>query len=512
MQAVTTTSRPTRNLAFLYARISEDPRDQRRGVKRQLQDLHAFADDSGWDIGGEFIENDVSAHADVERPQYDLLMEAATAAAADKDMRVIIVAYHASRLWRRRVERAQAIEDLRKAGMFVAFESGGMYDLRKASQRSQLAQVGENDTAESEVKSERVARAALERAQEGRANGAVAYGWRRQYEHDDRGQVIGFHDLEHPEQAPIVREIVTRLLSGEAVLAITADLNKRGIPSPGTGQNRKHRTLGQNEDGSLWHKTSVRKVALRPANAGIRVHRVDGEATEYPAAWPALITPEQYAQIKALFADRGETREKPGARRHLLSWGEIAVCGICGGHLRVALRGNAKRGKRVPTYVCDSNKGCVGRNEDLLDKHVGKVIVKLLSRPEAADIFRGDDTAALAALERAEGLKARQAEAADAFADGQIDRAQLVRITERLAKQITEAQNEARRLRPAFDLAVFDGLVGPNAAEKWEALDVAQKRRVLEGLGLRLKIYPVARRGPGFDHTTIEMHWSGLPH
>lgn len=503
-----TTAAVIRILIFLYARISEDPLDQKRGVKRQLADLHVFGEELGGEIAGEWTDNDLSAHSGEERPGYDAMMEAALAAGRQPGVRVIVAAYHPSRLWRRRVERAQAIEDLRQIKAIVTFESGGRFNMAKATERSQLANLGESDTAESEVKSERVARAALERAQEGRANGAVAYGWRRQYEYDDRGKVIGFHDYEHPTQAAVVRDIVKRLLSGDSLIGITADLNRRGIPAPGAGQKREHRTLGQDDTGSRWNKTSVKKLALRPANIAIRIHRADGAETEYPASWPALITPEQYAQVKNLFAGRASTGEKPGARKHLLSWGEIAVCGVCGSHLRVAPRGS-KRGTRKPTYICDA-KGCVGRNEDALDRHVSTLAVNVLVRPEAADVFRGDDTAALAAVERAEGLKARQDSLADDYAAGLITRDQLVRITAGLAKQITEAHAEARRLRPAFDLAAFNGLVGPKAAEKWKALTVVQKRRVLEGLGLRVRITPTLKRGPGFDASTVKVKWTGL--
>ncbi|MCC3654721.1 recombinase family protein [Streptomyces sp. S07_1.15] len=493
---------PRRTLVFLYARISEDPRDRRRGVNRQMSDLRTFSEENGWEVGGEYIENDVSAHSGEGRPEYDRLMADALEAATEPGVRVIVAGYHPSRVWRRRVERAQAIEDLRHAGCWVAFESGGLFNMAKASDRSQLANLGESDTAESEVKSERVARAALERAQEGRANGAVAYGWRRQYEYDARGQVSGFQDVEDPVQAGIVREIVIRLLAGGSLIGITADLNERRVPSPGAGMQLKRRAVGQNEDGSLWNKTSVKKLALRPANVGLRVH----QGVEYKAAWPALITDEQYAQLRNLFAERTVVRELPGARKHLLTWGEVATCGPCGSVLRVAPKGNAKRGRKQPTYVCDVN-GCVGRNEEALDRHVGRVVVGLLSRPEAAEVFRGDDSAALAALERAEGLKARQEAAADDYADGIITREQLRRITAKLAAQITDAQNEARRLRPAFDLDAFDGLVGPRSEEAWEALQVPQQRRVLDGLGLRLRVHPVARRGPGFDQSTIELQW-----
>ncbi|MFK0217768.1 recombinase family protein [Streptomyces vinaceus] len=495
-----------RTIVFLYARISDDPQDRRRGVNRQMTDLRAFAHENGWEIGGEYIENDVSAHSGEERPEYDRLMADAIEAARQPGVRVIVAGYHPSRVWRRRVERAQAIEDLRQAKCWVAFESGGLFNMAKASDRSQLASLGESDTAESEVKSERVQRAALERAQEGRANGPVAYGWRRQYEYDARGKVSGFQDHEHPEQAAVVREIVKRLLAGESLLGITADLNRRGIPAPGAGRDRKHRTLGQTPDGSLWNKTSVKKIALRPANIGIRTHTRDGETTEYPATWPALIKPEQHAQLRNLFAGRAVTIERPGARKHLLSWGEIAVCGVCGGHLRTAVRGNSNRGTKALTYVCASNAGCVGRNKDALDKFVGDVVTVALSDPAAAAIFQPDETAALAAMERVNGLRARQEAAADDFADGHITRAQLVRITQKLGSQIKAAEAEARRLQPV-DLSALDGLIGPQSAEKWEAIGVPERRRALEGLRIRVTVHPSGRRGPGFDEDTIGITW-----
>lgn len=490
-----------RTLIFLYARISEDPRDKKRGVRRQMQDLEQYAaEELGGEVAGRYTENDVSAHADVERPQYDLLMAAAIAAAGP-GVRIIIAAYHPSRLWRRPVERAQAIEDLRKVNAWIGFESGGLFNLSKATDRSQLRQIGESDTAESEVKSERVARAARERAEEGRANAKVAYGWQRVYRYDERGQVDGFDDVAHPQQAPIVREIVARLLAGDSLIAITADLNERRVPSPGAGYQRKHRTLGQLDDGSLWNKTSAKKVALRPANIALRTYH--GEL--YPAVWPRLISDEDHARLKALFATRAASGEKPGLRKHLLSWGDVATCGVCGGHLRSASRGNSRSTYRQQLYVCASNKGCVGRNEALLDKFVGNLAVAILADPTAVDVFRPDDTAALAALERAEALRAKLENAADDFAHDVLTREQLHRITQALKRQIGEAQEEARRLMPNANIAVLDGLIGPHARERWDALPVAQKRTVLEVIGLRIKVHPATRKGPGFDASSIEV-------
>ena len=491
-------------IALAYSRISEDPLDQRRGVKRQAGDLRGHCTEESWYLHAEYSDNDLSALSGDERPDYERLMAAAlelgpAAKAAGK--KVVVLAYHSSRLWRNRVERAQAIEDFRHAGVCVAFESGGYYDLTKASQRSALAQTGENDTTESEIKSERVTRAALERAQEGRANGVVAYGWRREYEYDKRGRIIGFEDVEEPEQAAVVREIVKRILAGQSLAAITLDLNERGVAAPGAGQERKLRAHTQDGEGTRWGRTSVKKIALRKANIGIRVHR----GAEYPAVWPALITPEQHARVETLLADRAIAGVSPGMRRHMLSWTEAALCGECGSWLRVANRGSRQRGKLLETYVCHSPAGCVGRNKAALDQHVEDYVLEVLSDPKTADIFKPDESAAMAALETMAGLKARQAVAADDYAAGLVTREQLLRINQSLGQQIADLQAEIRRLTPAFDPTLLEGLVGPEAPVEWAKLEVAQKTQVLESLQVRVTVLKVGRRGPGFDPASVRI-------
>jgi DNA invertase Pin-like site-specific DNA recombinase len=499
-----TTKLELRTLIFLYARISEDPRDLKRGVKRQVADLRRYAtEELGGEIAGEYIENDVSAHSGEERPQYDLLMAAAISAAARPGVRVIIAAYHPSRLWRRRVERAQAIEDLRRAKVLVGFESGGFFNLQKATERSQLASLGESDTQESEVKSERIARASEERAQEGRANGRWGYGWQRVYEYDEYGRVIGFHDVERPEQAVIVREIVKRILAGDTVNSITADLNERGVPAPGAGMARKRRTYNQDETGSKWNKSSVSKLATRDMNVALRRH--GGES--YPAEWPALISESDHARVKALFSARSVTKERPGQRKHLLTWGDIAKCGVCGAWLRVGVRGNVKFGKKQELYLCDV-KDHVGRNKAALDGYVRDLVTDRLSRPDALDLFAAaDDDAVPRVLGEIAGLRARLDGAADDYAEGAITREQMTRITSNISAKIEEAQARLRSLQPMADVDAVADLAHSDptvVAARWDALDVVHQRRALEALGLRLEVHRVTRRGPGFDPASIK--------
>ena len=175
--------------AAIYARISEDPRGLGHGVSRQLTDCKKLAAARGWNVVATYTDNDISARKGQERPGYVEMMTAAVHGEFDW-----IVSYGLSRLWRNRKERAEAIDTLSKARISVALVKGSDLDLTSAAGRMYAGVLGEFDTAESEIKAERVARAARQRAEEGRANGACAYGWKRTYQRDEQGRVVGWKD------------------------------------------------------------------------------------------------------------------------------------------------------------------------------------------------------------------------------------------------------------------------------------------------------------------------------
>lgn len=143
-----------------------------------------------------------------------------------------IVAFHPSRLWRNRRERAEGLDTLAKARVPITLVHGSEFDLTSASGRAVAGLLGEFDTMESEIKAERVQAAARQRAEEGKANGAVSYGWRRVKIRNRSGEVVEWYDEVDPGEAAIVNEIVDRLLARESLNSITADLNARKVPTP----------------------------------------------------------------------------------------------------------------------------------------------------------------------------------------------------------------------------------------------------------------------------------------
>lgn len=70
----------------------------------------------------------------------------------------------------------------------------------------------------------------------------MAFGWRRIKVRDASGDVIGWHDVEDPDQAKVVRWIVDKLLGKKSLKWITADLNTRGVPPAASGAARHQRS------------------------------------------------------------------------------------------------------------------------------------------------------------------------------------------------------------------------------------------------------------------------------
>ncbi len=425
------------------------------------------------------MDNDVSALSGKHRRNYEAMLDAAARGEFD-----FIVAYGLARLWRNRKERAHAIDVLSKARVGIALVKGSDIDLTSAAGRMYAGILGEFDSAESEIKSERIARAAKQRAEEGRTNGAPAYGWKRVYQRDSAGNVLSWEDIEDPVAAAVVRGIVADLLAGLSVNHIVRELNAAKIPTPrGDGQ---------------WLSSTVRKLALRKMNIAIRTHR----GQEYPAAWPAIIDRDTHDRVTALITDPTRVTTKGGARRHLLSFG-IGRCGKCGHVLRVVNRG----GPHV-LYCCDTPRGCVGRRVEWVDEFVASVVCGRLAREDARDLFvNSEDSAGRDARARVDAIRARLDSAADAFADGEIDAKQLARISAKLKPELAAAEADASRATAGLDSALVSQITAGDTRKVWDALTITQRIAVLQALDVRVTILP-ARGGPGFKPQYVRIDWN----
>src|SRR5215207_4520756 len=183
-------------------------------------------------------------------------------------------------------------------------------------------------------------RAGLHRAfRGGRHFGAVPYGYRA----DDQGrlQVV-------PEEAKIVREIVSNVAEGSTLYAEAKRLNDLGLATPGWRYgNGKKRPGAQ-----LWSVMTVSNIVRQPAYSGVhRVKTNDGkDVIEQPV--PAVLEPGLQERAMAILEENSRYRNRKNDRRYLLRG--LVRCATCGG----ACTGHSstRRGKKYHYYACRTAK------------------------------------------------------------------------------------------------------------------------------------------------------------
>src|SRR4051812_6818383 len=106
--------------AAVYARISSDQDGTALGVTRQLQDCRRRAEELGWPVAEEYVDNDLSAFSGKRRPGYERML-----ADLGDGFRDAVVVYHADRLTRRPIELEQFLDVITAAGIqHVCFVAG----------------------------------------------------------------------------------------------------------------------------------------------------------------------------------------------------------------------------------------------------------------------------------------------------------------------------------------------------------------------------------------------------
>ena len=331
---------------------------------------------------------------------------------------------------------------------------------------------------ESEKTAQRVRRGKESSAQAGRPASSSPYGYRRIYDQVSR-QLLQQQPDEWDgngralEDSPawIVREIFERYAAGDGTIAITRDLNRRGIPASGGGR---------------WAVTSVLMIAKNPAYISRRVHQ--GEVLkDVKGTWPPLVDEETFWAVQRVLSDPARRTWRPARARHLLSF--VVRCDECGGPI-VAKGSGVRAGTGVYDYTC--REGHVGTLKAALDDYVQKRIVAWLSDPDVvADLEqRGDSAASRQARTDADQARVELEEWRSLAERGEISAPSFARAEKGLLKRIDEAE----RLAQAATLPpVLVGNVGPQAKAGWAQLDLAVKRQIITAVA-DIRLRPL---GPG---------------
>ena len=489
-----------RKRVAIYVRISKDRAGAGVGVAEQVRLCRELAARMGFEVVAVYEDNDISAFKQgaksKPRPDYDRLLGDLRARRVDA-----VLAWHTDRLHRDLPELEGYIEacGVDRDGIPTYTVQGGDLDLSTSSGRMVARILAAVARQEVEHAIERI-RASKERNRVNglRTAGNAPLGYRTDERDASGKQIPGVSRglVIVPEEAAWIRKAYADLLAGASLYAIAKEWSAAGI--------KTHRGGGSN-----WLRSSVRRVLLRAANAGLIESPVnppgEGEIIG-KAAWEPIVDEDTWRAARALLLDPGRHNGRGRKPAHLLTG--VLICGICGCRsfgVRSCKSGAAGRYWR---YSCNSllvapndprSGSHLGIRQQQLDEYVRVITVQRLARADTIAAFRKRDIDVTPLIARTKALQAELDEwaAADITPRAyKIREAKLLPQIEAADQALADAYSVTQR-----HLAEFEGASTPEAVDRiWQGLPMDRKREIIKML-MRVRLHPGKRGRPGPDAT-----------
>lgn len=382
-----TDQRPPQLRASMYTRVSKDVRKgtgkEAISVDSQERECRRVADDEGWAITGKpYCDNDVSASKYSRKTREDWPKLLADMEAGRFD---VLIMWESSRGSRKLSEWSQFLEMAAESGVLIHIVSHDRtYDVRKGRDWKTLAGDGVDAEASSNETSQRVRRLKAATRSEGRPDGRVCFGHKREYDPDTRELL---RQVAHPLESLVVREIFDRILGGDSLVSITNDLNRRralpkGDPEWVAGLPSK----------APYRIQAIRQIATRAAHAG----KIRHEGELFDAQWDPIVPFDQWQAVQQILGDPARrTSIRPGRVQYLLS--RIMLCGVCGSYIEVK-RIDGKQRYHCRGVLPDGNRrlekyGCTAILMDEIEDYVLSRLVKALCSEDLVSLLsESDDT------------------------------------------------------------------------------------------------------------------------
>ena len=226
--------------AATYARYSTDMQRE-ASIADQRRNLQRFAEREGWKIVEEFSDAGISGTKN-NRPGYLAMLAAAKAKAFD-----VLLVDDLSRLSRDDIETKQTIRRLTFSGIRIIGVSDG-YDSSTKGAKIQATVRGMMNEIYLDDLAEKTHRGQTGQALKGFNCGGRAYGYRHvpitdlsKLDQYGRPAVVAVTREIDPEQAKVIRRIFEWYADGHSPRWIAGELNRHGIPSPGSTWKRTTR-------------------------------------------------------------------------------------------------------------------------------------------------------------------------------------------------------------------------------------------------------------------------------
>lgn len=462
--------------AAIYARISSDQDGTRAGVGRQVEDCRRLADQLGWMVAGEYVDNDLSAYTGKRRPEYERLLGDLADGLVDA-----VLVYNIDRLTRRPAELEAFAEAIQAAGVrHVRFVTGDTNMLTDDGMLH-LRILGAFAAKESANISRRVMRKMEQVAAEGRPHG----GAQRPFGYE--GDMITVR----ADEAEVFRTVVARFLAGESTRSLATWLNDQEVPTV---------------TGSPWLTTTLRGMLTNPRYAGLRAHR---RVVVGPAVWEAIISEEDHRRILAKYAEK-KTSGRRTPQRYLLSG--MGRCGKCGNRLYSSLR--QRKGGSTRRYVCLSgpDHGGCGRltvTAEPLELFIGDAVLYRLDTPALADTLAGRSSADARTQELTRALDESNEQLEElslAYANRQITMREWMTAKTPIAQRL---ENTQRQLAAISHTSALTGLVG-NGEElrrSWSSLNLSRQHAIVAALIDHITIGPGTPGARELDPARVTVTW-----
>jgi DNA invertase Pin-like site-specific DNA recombinase len=226
--------------AAIYARYSTDLQRQ-ASIEDQYRICLRAIEREGWDVVDRFKDKAVSG-AKSDRPGYQALL----AAAKEKQFDVIVVE-EVSRLWRDQEEQWRAVKRLEYWDVHLLGVNDGVNTRTNGYGLLLSIRGAMNEEARREI-GKRTHRGLAGVVLSGHSAGGRSYGYRHvpiedpsRKDHLGRPVILGVTRETDPEQAKWVRRIFEWYTEGCCPRWIANELNRLGVPSPGSSWNRRSR-------------------------------------------------------------------------------------------------------------------------------------------------------------------------------------------------------------------------------------------------------------------------------
>ena len=513
----------TPSFAAIYLRLSKDHKDQTSTV-RQAADCREQADKDGAEVGPVFEDLVSGYRADVSRPGFDQ----ALSWVSDAPGRTLYV-WKIDRLSRRGIGQVGLVLDrLEETRSRVVFVRDGL-DSSVQGHRMVIAILAEQARQESANTSTRTRSALAHRKREGLWPGGLPpFGFliatdapRQDVKNPDAFVVTDEAPpgrlVEDPETAPVVREMVARVIGGASLFEVSKWLGDQGITTARGAEWRVQTISTMLRSPVLVGWLPERKAATTPAR--------DPKTREPISCGDALISLADRRRLLDALERRSKAR-KGGRRvsagrkpRHLLSGLlRCAACGsaMAGGGDRYACSLKAAGGR------CPGNAVSLARADEYVaartisywaalepeDPVLHEVAAVLLGRPVVDPL----DTAERRALE--DELAEHRARLDDLVTlrlepefRGPEGAERYARLRDPLIEAIERAEaalREAKASEP--DLGAL--LERETLLETWEGIPQDVKRATLAATISYIEVLKTDKRGPVWDpETRLRISW-----